>query len=82
VAEGRGKAQAESLFEELGLSTATACNIFLKQAVRQGKIPFEISTYTPNKTTIAAMRESENIAKDPNVKGYNTAEEMFRDLGL
>ena len=76
------KEQAERLFEDLGLSTATACNIFIKQAVRQGKIPFEIATSVPNKTTIAAMRESEDIARDPRVKGYKTATEMFEDLGL
>jgi len=62
------KEQAEKLFDELGLSTATACNIFIKQAVRQGRIPFEIATNIPNETTNAAMRESEKIARDPNIK--------------
>jgi DNA-damage-inducible protein J len=76
------KAQAERLFEELGLTTATACNIFLKQAVRQGKIPFEISSYTPNDTTLAALREAESISKDLNVKGYQSAADMLKDLGL
>ena len=76
------KKQAETLFDELGLSTATACNIFIKQAVRQGKIPFEIAVELPNKTTIAAMKEAEKIARDPNVKGYKTATEMFEALGV
>ena len=76
------KEQAENLFEELGISTATACNIFLKQAVRQRKIPFEIAANVPNKATVAALREAEKIAHDPNVKGYNSAAEMFQDLGL
>lgn len=75
------KAQAEKLFAELGLSTATACNIFIKQAVRQGRIPFEITTNIPNKITIDAMCESEKIARDPKIKGYKTASEMFEDLG-
>ena len=30
--------------------------------------------------TIAAMLEAENIAKDPNVKGYTDLDEMFADL--
>ena len=35
------KKQAESMFAEMGLNMTTAMNIFLRQVVRQGKIPFE-----------------------------------------
>jgi DNA-damage-inducible protein J len=37
------KKQAETLFGELGLNMTTAFNIFVRQAVRQRKIPFEVS---------------------------------------
>jgi addiction module antitoxin, RelB/DinJ family len=37
------KKQAEALFEEMGLNMTTAFTIFAKTAVRQQKIPFEIS---------------------------------------
>jgi DNA-damage-inducible protein J len=37
------KKQAESLFNELGLNMTTAFNIFVRQAIRQRKIPFEIA---------------------------------------
>jgi DNA-damage-inducible protein J len=37
------KKQAESLFSELGMTISTAFNVFVRQAVRQKKIPFEIS---------------------------------------
>ncbi|WP_026043440.1 type II toxin-antitoxin system RelB/DinJ family antitoxin [Treponema primitia] len=37
------KKQAESLFSELGMTISTAFNVFVRQAVRQRKIPFEIS---------------------------------------
>lgn len=40
------KKEAEALFAELGLPMSTAINIFLKQAVREGKIPFEIAKVT------------------------------------
>lgn len=36
--------QADKLFTELGMSTTTAVSIFLRQSVREGKIPFEIAT--------------------------------------
>ena len=62
------KAQADELFAELGMNLSTAFNIFVRQSLREGGIPFEIRTDRPNKETIAAMLEAENIAKDPNVK--------------
>jgi DNA-damage-inducible protein J len=37
------KKQAESLFNDLGMNMTTAFNIFVRQSVRQRKIPFEIS---------------------------------------
>ena len=74
------KAQADKLFAELGMNLSTAFNIFVRQSLREGGIPFEIRTDRPNKETIAAMLEAENIAKDPNVKGYTDLDEMFADL--
>ena len=74
------KAQADELFAELGMNLSTAFNIFVRQSLREGGIPFEIRTDRPNKETIDAMLEAENIAKDPNVKGYTDLDEMFADL--
>ncbi len=36
------KQQAESLFSDLGISTNAAVTMFIKQAVREQKIPFEV----------------------------------------
>ena len=62
------KAAAEELFTDLGMNISTAFNIFVRQALREGRIPFTISRSTPNETTIAAMLEADRIANDPNVK--------------
>ena len=40
------KEKADFLFEELGLNMTTAVNIFVRQVVRQGRIPFDITTHT------------------------------------
>ncbi|WP_378107354.1 type II toxin-antitoxin system RelB/DinJ family antitoxin [Cohnella cellulosilytica] len=40
------KKEAESHFSELGLNRTTAFNIFVRQSLRQGGIPFEITTQT------------------------------------
>ena len=81
------KAQADALFNELGMNISTAFNIFVRafnifvrQSLREGRIPFDISLNQPNKETIAAMLEAERIAKDPSVKGYTNLDELFADL--
>jgi len=38
------KKEAERLFGELGMNMTTAVNIFVRQSVRMGKIPFELTT--------------------------------------
>lgn len=37
------KKQAEALFADLGMNMTTAINIFMRQAVRENRIPFEIT---------------------------------------
>ena len=36
------KEKAEKMFSDFGMNLSTALNIFIRQALRQGKIPFEI----------------------------------------
>ena len=74
------KKQADILFEELGMNITTAFNIFVRQTLREGKIPFDISINIPNRKTVAAMLEAERIAKDPSVKAYTDMDELFADL--
>ncbi|MGI6433762.1 MAG: type II toxin-antitoxin system RelB/DinJ family antitoxin [Syntrophomonadaceae bacterium] len=74
------KAQADALFSELGMNLTTAFNIFVRQSLRQGGIPFDITLNQPNQETIAAMLEAERIARDPSVKGYTDLHELFADL--
>lgn len=54
------KKQADALFADLGMSISTAFNVFLRQSVREQKIPFQISKDVPNVTTLAAMDDAEN----------------------
>ena len=70
------KEQAEQLFSELGMNMTTAFTVFVRQAVRQGKIPFEISINIPNAETIAALEEANRISRDPNAKRYSSFEEL------
>lgn len=74
------KKQCEALYNDLGMTLTTAINVFLRQSLRVGGLPFELRQGRPNKETIAAMLEAERIARDPSVKGYNDLDELFEDL--
>jgi DNA-damage-inducible protein J len=72
------KQQAEQLFAELGMNMTTAFNVFVRQSVRQGGIPFEIKLDTPNTETIAAM---EDVNNNRNMsRTFDSVEDLFRDL--
>ena len=58
------KAQAEALFSELGMNLSTAFNIFVRQSLREGGLPFQVRLEQPNRETIEAMLEAEKIARD------------------
>ena len=53
------KRQAQELFDVLGVPLSVAINVFLKQAVREQRIPFEITNETPNSLTERVLQESE-----------------------
>ncbi len=74
------KKQCEVLFGELGMNLTTAINVFLRQSLRSGGFPFDVTINTPNAVTIAAMQEAERIARDPNAKRYSDVEEALREL--
>ena len=74
------KTQADALFAELGMNISTAFNIFVRQSLREGGLPFDVTLNQPNKETIAAMLEAERIAKDPTVKSYTDLNQLFADL--
>lgn len=74
------KKQCESLYSGLGMNLTTAINIFLRQSLRVGGLPFEVKLEKPNKETIAAMLEAERIEHDPNVERYHDVEEALREL--
>jgi len=74
------KSQADALFEELGMNITTAFNIFVRQTLREGRIPFDITIHNPNGKTVAAMLEAERIARDSSIKGYTNVDVLLADL--
>ncbi|MEA4805518.1 type II toxin-antitoxin system RelB/DinJ family antitoxin [Acetobacterium wieringae] len=74
------KQQAKKLFAEFGLDMTTAVNLFLRQSIREHRIPFEIRLETPNPETLAAMKEAEELLSDPKTKRFSSKEELFEEL--
>ena len=77
------KDQAEDLFESLGLGLeiTTAIRLFLKQAINQRCIPFDI--VPPQRefsdSTLAAIEEAKGLARNPRAKRYSSAKELLED---
>ncbi len=74
------KEQAVSLFDSLSLDMSGAVNIFLRQCVLRGGLPFNVELPNYSKKTIAAMKEAQQISKDPKVQGYSSMEELKKAL--
>ena len=59
----------------------SAFTIFIKQAIREQRIPFTISREMPNEETLEAMEEVRRMKRDPSLgKSYDDVDEMMRDL--
>ena len=74
------KKQAVEILEGLGINLSDAVNMFLKQVVLRGGIPFDVRYPEYKPEVIEAMEEAKRISRDPNVKGYTDLEELFEEL--
>ncbi len=56
-------------------------NVFLKQLVKEQRIPFEIGNPRPSQELLEALREVEEMKKNPNMgKRYSSSKEMIKDI--
>lgn len=70
------KEQAAHLFSELGMDMSSAINIFLRQCILRGGLPFQVELPRYNQETLEAMAEARRISRDPNVKGYDSIDAL------
>jgi DNA-damage-inducible protein J len=72
------KKNADNIFNELGMNMSTAINIFLKQAIREHGIPFDLKLEQPNEETLMAMKD---VEEGKNLRGpFNSIEELMENL--
>ena len=70
------KREAAALFSNLGLDMSSAVNLFLHQCVLRGGLPFAVEVPQYSDKTLNAMAEARKISRDPDIKGYNSMEEL------
>lgn len=73
------KREAEELFNDLGLNLTSAINMFIRRAIAEQGIPFDVKRVYNNET-IQAMLESERLVHDPNTKKYSSFSEILEEI--
>ena len=72
------KMQFEAFCADMGMTMTTAFNVFAKKAVREYRIPFEISSEVPNAVTRKAIEDVENgIGMS---RAFSSVKELMEDL--
>lgn len=70
------KAEADKIFQRLGLSCSEAINLFFAQVTLRKGIPFDITM--PNKTTLKAMKDTE---ENKTIQAQDI-KDLFKQLGI
>lgn len=70
------KEEAATLFSELGMDMSSAVNIFLRQCILRGGLPFPVELPKYSQETLEAMAEARRISRDPDVKGYTSMADL------
>ncbi len=75
------KAQLQELVSNLGMDMTTFFTLSAKQAVREQRIPFDITMRVPNAETLEAIAEVKAMKADKTLgKSYTDVDEMMREL--
>ncbi len=69
--------EAKTIFSKFGLSFGDAVNIFIAKVAMEKKIPFDLSLPTKELET-----RVKNIEDKKNIEIFNTANELFEELGI
>ena len=69
------KENAEKLFADFGMNLSTAFNVFVRQALRQGRIPFEIfDPFYSTKNQVELTRRIADIEAGKNLSTHDLIE--------
>ena len=74
------KKQANELFNELGMDMSGAVNIFLRQCIMRGGLPFKVEIPQYSQELLNAANEAKQISRDPNIPGYTNMDDLKKAL--
>jgi len=66
------KAQSVAIFQHLGITMSDAINMFLRQSILQGGLPFELKIPRYNKETLDALADMEQ-SKGKGMRGKSVS---------
>lgn len=70
------KKEATFILRQYGLDISSTVNLFLRQCVLRGGLPFDVTLPSYKRKTLAAMEEAKKISEDPSARGYTSIEEL------
>ena len=75
------KEEVEEILNTLGMTPTEAIIIYLKQIILNSGIPFEIKTPQFSDEMLEALKEADEIMKNPDAyPSYNSVEELMEAL--
>ncbi|MDR2043095.1 MAG: type II toxin-antitoxin system RelB/DinJ family antitoxin [Clostridium sp.] len=66
------KAQSNAIFQTLGITMSDAINMFLRQSILHGGLPFELKIPKYNEVTLAALADMEQ-SKGKGIQGKSVS---------
>lgn len=75
------KDEAAAIVESLGLDLSSVTRAFYRQIVRERRVPLSLSCAEPNRDSLEALRESDEMAQG-GAATFSSAKEMFEDMGV
>ena len=76
------KKAAEQLFSKFGITITDAVNMFLHQSLLSGGLPFPVKLPEPNTSTLAAIKEVENMIATKTSTSSQTVDDFFKEMEL
>lgn len=75
------KQAAAAIAEDFGFDLSSVTRAFYRQIVREQRIPLNLEYPKPNKESLEALKETEELVASGH-PGYDTLEEMFETMDL
>lgn len=74
------KKEAEELFADFGMNLTAAFVCFVRQTVREQRLPFTPSRLAPNRETIEALEEVHRLRKNKTGKRYAKFSDLLSEI--